>query len=142
MYLWQGVICLITDRFQPLAVGILTGDLYSQVGKPTVRGSSVPVLDPGWDHHHVAGMEFLGSSSPGLVVTAPCRTKENLSASRPGMVDMPVVPASGFKGNVPDGKALGSKHVQVALTYKVLCICGVFLSNWKIVLGIGIFSFI
>ena len=61
MYLWQGVICLITDRFQPLAVGILTGDLYSQVGKPTVRGSSVPVLDPGWDHHHVAGMEFLGS---------------------------------------------------------------------------------
>lgn len=58
--LLQLSVLFLAYGLQPLVGGLLAGNLKGQVGEPAVRSRAVPVLDPGGDVHHVAGMELLG----------------------------------------------------------------------------------
>lgn len=52
----QGAVIAVRHRFQPLRGGLLSRQLPGQVREPAVRRSAVPVLYPGGDPHHVAGL--------------------------------------------------------------------------------------
>ena len=94
---WQLSVLGVTDWGQPF-----TGPLGDcQVGKPTVLRRPVPVLDAGFDYHHVAGVEQLGGVAGCLVPARPSRDQQDLVAI---VVDVPVVAATRFKADVADGK--------------------------------------
>ena len=65
--------------------------------KPAVLGRAVPVLNTGGDMDHVAGMEFPGFPAPLLIPASTGGTQQDLPAAAGGTMDVPVVPALGFK---------------------------------------------
>ncbi len=60
----------------------------------------MPVFDSGGDIYNVAGAHFHSILFPFLIKAAPRNADKYLSAALFGVVDMPVVPASGFKSHV------------------------------------------
>ena len=61
--------------------------------------------------NYVAGIELAGFLAPFLIPAASGSAEQNLSAASGGLMRMPVVAASGFKGHVADGDAF-----QIVLT--------------------------
>ena len=88
------------------------------MGKPTVLGGPMPVLDFRRDADYIAGVQLLGRLAPLLVVAPTSGTQEDLSAV---VVDVPVVPAGGFKGHIGDGDAaFTAQWMQVTGPAKIL----------------------
>src|SRR4051794_12412407 len=84
--------------------------------EPAILCRSMPMLRFRRDINYVASMEFTGRLSPFLIPATAGRHEKDLSAF---MVDVPVIPATGFKGHVCDLNPFCREHLQVALAYKV-----------------------
>ena len=62
----------------------------------------MPVLDAFGNVHHIAGMKLAGFLTQFLVPAATADADQYLTAALAGMMDMPVVPAAGLKGDIED----------------------------------------
>ena len=90
------------------------------MGEPAVRRGAMPVLHPGGDVDHVAGMELPGRLAPFLVPASAGHAEQNLSAALAGVVDVPVVPAARLKGDVVHAHLAGGEGLEVALPHEIL----------------------
>ena len=90
------------------------------MGEPGIWCGAVPVLDTGWNIHHIAGMQLLRFPAPLLIIASACGHQQDLSAALCSVMNVPVVPAAGLEGDVPDSHLCGGKHVQIALSCKIL----------------------
>ena len=100
------IIFVITYWLKPLVGSILACNLEGKVGKPTVGSSSVPVLHVGRNMDYCAGENLLCRFSRFLIPTSASHTDEHLSAAFSGTVDVPIVAATGFEGDVGNGNLL------------------------------------
>lgn len=100
------IIFVITDWLQPLVGSILACDLEGKVGKPTVGGCSVPVLHVGRNMDDRAWKDLLYRFPRFLIPTSASHTDKHLSAAFSGTVDVPIVAATGFEGDVGNGNLL------------------------------------
>ena len=78
------------------------------------------MLDPGGNVHHIAGVQLLGLLAPLLIVATPGHTDQHLTAALGGVVDVPVVAATGFKGHIEHPHLAGGQGVQIALPHEIL----------------------
>lgn len=69
----------------------------------------MPVLDTGSDIHYIARMKLLGFLSPFLIVATTGDTDEDLTTSLVCLMDVPVVAAARFKGDIEDADLAGGK---------------------------------
>src|SRR3954452_19353185 len=76
----------------------------------------MPMLRFRRDINYVASMEFTGRLSPFVVPATAGSHEKDLPAF---MVDVPVIPATGFERHVCDLNPFCREHLQVALAYKV-----------------------
>lgn len=83
----------VRDGLQPLVARLLAGALDGDVAEPAVLLRAVPVLDPGRDGHHVAGVQGLCALACLLIPAEPIGTQKQLTAAGLCMVDVPVVAA-------------------------------------------------
>ena len=92
------------------------------MGEPAVLGRAVPVLHACRNGDHIAGMEFSGLLAPLLIPTPAVGTQQNLSAALGRLVDVPIVPASGLKGDVgQEYRLLGvGEWFQIGVSDKIL----------------------
>ena len=100
--LFQFSVLFIIYRFQPLHFSILAGYFDGKMLEPTVTSRTMPVLDTLGDVHYIARMKLAGFLTPFLVPAAATDADQHLSAALAGMMDMPVVPGTGFKGDIED----------------------------------------
>ena len=72
--------------------------------------------------NHIAGMEFPGLLAPLLIPTPAVGTQQNLSTALGRLVDVPVVPASGLKGDVGHKyRLLGvGERLQIGVSNEIL----------------------
>ena len=89
------------------------------------------MLDSDRNIHHIAGMQLLRFLAPFLVIASACGHQQDLAAALCGVMNVPVIPAAGLKGDVPDSHLCGGKHVQIALSCKILRECVVLFSHGK-----------
>ena len=87
--------------------------------EPAVRRSTVPVLDLGRNVYHIAGAQLLCRFAPFLIVTSTGHTNEDLSAAVFGVMNVPVIAASGFKGHIVNADLLRRKRCEIALANKI-----------------------
>ena len=80
----------------------------------------MPVLDPGGDVYHIAGVEFLSLFAPLLIVAPAGHADQNLTAALVRLVDVPVVAAARLKGHVVHPNLAGGEGVEIALPHKIL----------------------
>ena len=79
------------------------------MAEPAVGLGTVPMLDVGRDGDHGAGSQADGRFALFLVPAFACGTNQQLAAALGCVVDVPVVAAAGFKGNVGQNRpVLGS----------------------------------
>src|SRR3954451_8482059 len=91
----QRAVDLVGDWLQPFVADIRAGGDEGNVGEPGVGLCAVPVLGPGLDADHGAGLHADGVLAFGLVPAAACRTQQDLVPPAFGaVVDVPVVAAS------------------------------------------------
>ena len=76
------------------------------------------------DHYHQD--ELLWLSAPLMIIAVPTGHQQDLPALM--VVDVTVVAATQFKDHVDNDNALGSQHIQIALSGKILCKRFVFIS--------------
>lgn len=88
-------VLLVVHGLEPFVTGALARDLDRHVREPAVPGRTVPVLYPCGDVHDVAGMQPPGLLPPRLVPSPAAGAEEDLSPAGLGVMDVPVVPASG-----------------------------------------------
>ena len=118
--LFQRVVVLIIYGFEPFRFPVFPGNFNGQMLEPAVLGRAVPVLDTFGNIDDVAGMKLAGFFSPFLVPAASADADQHLSAAFTGMMDMPVIPAAGFKGDVKNGHLRRGERGQIALPDKIL----------------------
>lgn len=73
----------------------------------------MPVLDACRNVDHVAGIQLPGGLSPFLIAAPPGGTEQDLTTAGFGVVDVPVVPASRFKGDMVDPDLIGGERRQI-----------------------------
>ena len=115
------MIFFFTHWFTPLTAAVFSGYFHSQMGKPAVRRSAVPVLYTGHNVDHIAGVQLLRLLTPFLIVAAPGHADKDLSAAFVRLVDVPVVTAAGFKGHIEDFDLLRGDRRKIALPAEILC---------------------
>ena len=93
-------IFIFAHRFEPLIALVFAGSLYGEMREPTVRSRAVPVRRVGSDLDHVARQQLAGRLALGLIISPAAHGDENLAAR----MAMPVVAASGRKGDVRHGR--------------------------------------
>lgn len=83
----------VRDGLAPFVARLLAGALDGDVAEPAVLLRAVPVLDPGWDGHDVAGVQGLRGLSRLLIPAQTVRAQQQLAAAGLRVVDVPVVAA-------------------------------------------------
>ena len=83
----------VRNGFTPLVARLLAGALDGDVAEPAVLLRAVPVLDPGRDGHHVAGVQGLRALACLLIPAQTIRAQQQLAAAFCRVVDVPVVAA-------------------------------------------------
>lgn len=81
----------VRDGLAPFVARLLAGALDGDVAEPAVLLRAVPVLDPGRDGHHVAGVQGLRGLSRLLIPAQTVRAQQQLAAAGLRVVDVPVV---------------------------------------------------
>ncbi len=117
VFLFQFSILLIIYPFQPLSFSILAGYFDGQMLEPAVSGGTMPVFDTLGNVHNVAGMKLAGFLFLFLVPAAAADADQHLPAALTGVMDMPVVPAAGLKGNIEDRHLRSGERSQVRYSY-------------------------
>ena len=74
-------------------------------------------------------MKFSGFFSPFLIPAASADANQHLSAALAGMMNVPVVPASGFKRHIKDRNLLRRKRSKVTLSDEILHIRIILMAN-------------
>lgn len=99
----------------------------------------MPVFRIRRNHNGITRIHFYGILAPFLVIAAPADTEQQLSPAFCCLMDVPVIPAAGFKGDI---RQSATQRGQPALSVKILCIGIVGLSDGKLdrflVVGFGI----
>ena len=92
------------------------------MAEPAVLLRAVPVLDPGRDGHHVAGVQGLCGLARLLIPAQTVRAQQQLAAAGLRVVDVPVVAAGGGEGDVCEKNGLRrvGQRVKEALAGEVL----------------------
>lgn len=72
------------------------------MGKPAIRLSAVPMLHIRRNDHCGTFRHADGGLALFLVPAFSGSTHQDLATAAPGVVDMPVIPTSGFKGHIGD----------------------------------------
>ena len=98
--LFQAGVFFIGDRFEPFVGCVFAGDAHGQMGKPAVGGSSMPMLHVGGDVDNIARAETARGFAPFLIPAFTGHAYEQLSASRSGIVYVPVVAAARLEGDI------------------------------------------
>lgn len=115
----QLVHCIIY-WLTPFVFDFLTGDLHRQMREPVVWSCAMPMLNTRRNVDNVAGMQLPDGLSSLLIVAPPGGAEQNLTAAGLHVVDVPVVPASRFKGDMEDSDLICGERRQIALPSEVL----------------------
>ena len=112
----------VRDGLAPFVARLLAGALDGDVAEPAVLLRAVPVLDPGWDGHDVAGVQGLRGLSRLLIPAQTVRAQQQLAAAGLRVVDVPVVAAGGGEGDICEENGLRrvGQRVKEALAGEVL----------------------
>lgn len=112
----------VRDGLQPLVARLLAGALDGDVAEPAVLLRAVPVLDPGRDGHHVAGVQGLCALARLLIPAQAVRAQQQLAAAGLRVMDVPVVAAGGGEGDVCEENGLRrvGQRVEEAFTGEIL----------------------
>ena len=105
----QLLIGFFRHRLAPLVRGAFAGYFHCQMREPAIGCSTVPVLDLRGNVHHIARMQLLRRFAPFLIVAPACHADKDLPATLCSMVDVPVVPAARFKGDVVNANLCGGQ---------------------------------
>ena len=112
------------------------------MGEPTVSFRPMPVFYIRRDNDHGARTEINGSFPFFLIPPFTGCAEEDLSAVFSGVMDVPVVAASGFKRHIGKEQRAGLRirqRIQIRIPDKVLCICSVEFSQPKNIFLIKLF---
>ena len=90
----------VAHRLAPLVGARLAGHLDGNVAEPAVPLGAVPVLDLRRDDDDSAGLQADRLFALLLVPALAGGADQQLPAARPGVVDVPVVPAPGLEGDI------------------------------------------
>ena len=99
--------------------------------EPAALLGAVPMLYLGGNCHDIAGLQALGRLALLLIPALTIHTDQHLPAALRGVMDMPVVPAAGFKGDVGDENGLCGigQRIEIALADEILGIGCVLLTK-------------
>ena len=64
------------------------------------------MLNSGGNVDYISRVQFAGRLASFLVITATAGDEQNLSAAFVGMVDVPIIAATGLKGDVADNNLI------------------------------------
>ena len=112
-------VLLLLHRLQPFVGAALARHLNRQVGKPTVGGGAVPMLDPGGNVRKIAGQKTLRGLAPFLKEALPGDADQDLTASPIGVMNVPIVAAARLKGDVTDADLLLRKGRKIASSAEI-----------------------
>ena len=65
---------------------------------------------------------LLSRLSPFLIPASTCHTDKHLSSSPGGLMDVPVVAATRFKGNIDNGDLLVGNLCKITIPFEISCI--------------------
>ena len=108
----QLLIAFFRHRLAPLVRGAFAGHFHCQMREPAIGCSTVSVLDLRGNVHHIARMQLLRRFAPFLIVAPACHADKDLPTALCGMVDVPVVPAARFKGDVVNANLCGGQGAR------------------------------
>src|SRR3982751_398148 len=94
--------------------------------EPAIPRRSMPVLRLWCNIYYVASVQLTGRLSPFLIPATAGSHEKDLPAF---MVDVPVIPATGFEGHVSDRNPFGRQHLQIAGAGKVASVSLVLFSK-------------
>ena len=86
--------------FEPFIAGLFSGNFDRQMGEPGIRSGAVPVFHPGRDIDDGSGRHQDRIFAPFLIITASADADEHLPASAFRQMNVPVIAASGLKGDI------------------------------------------
>ena len=101
--------------------------------EPAVLLSPMPVFYPGRNLHNVTRLHSLCRFSFFLIPAFSVYADKNLSTAFGCMMNMPVIPASRFKGDIADCECLSrfSKYIEIRLANKICSIRIIWLPQSK-----------
>ena len=116
------VVHFVCDGFEPFVRGVFTRYFEGKVRKPTVGGSSMPMFYVGRYVYDVTRMQFYGGFPFLLIPSATGYANEHLASAAGGVVDVPIIAATGFEGDVVERNLFGRYGCQIAVACEVLCV--------------------
>lgn len=119
------IILLISDLFQPLIWHTITRDTECEMGKPTVRCGSVPMLDICRNMNYHTGQYLHCRTTLLLMPSAPGYTDEHLTASTPRMMDMPIIATTRLECHIGKSDLRIRNISNITVADKILCIDGI-----------------
>ena len=123
------IIIVITYWLKPLVGSILACNLEGKVGKPTVGSSSVPVLHIGGNVDDCSRENLLRRLSLLLIPASTRHTDKHLSSALGCMMNVPIVAATRFEGNIGNGNLLIGNTCQITVALEIPCIGSIGLAN-------------
>ncbi len=119
----QIVIYFLRYRLTPLVGGFLTGNLYRDMAEPAIPFGPMPVLHSGRDRNDHTGDQAYRLLAFLLIPSAACRADQQLSSASFGVMNVPVIAASGFKGDIcQEYRTLAGfrQRIQIGIPDKIL----------------------
>ena len=89
------------------------------MGKPTVGSGSMPMLHTGRYVDYRPREHLLSRLSPFLIPATSSHTDEHLSSALGGMMNVPVVAATRFEGDIGDGNLLIGNSCQITVAFEI-----------------------
>ena len=123
---FQFFVFCIAYRLAPFIAAVFAGAFHCNVAEPAVLFGTVPVFDLCRNGDYCAGFQADGRLALLLIPALSGSADQDLSAALGGMVNVPVVPASRFKGYVcQKNRCLlrFSQGFQKRLPDKILGVC-------------------
>ena len=101
------------------------------MAEPAALLGTVPMLYLGGDRYDIAGLQALGRLACLLIPALAVYTDQQLTAALGGVVDMPVVPAAGFKSDVGNENGLCGirQRIEIAFADEILGVACVLLTK-------------
>src|SRR5574344_2377497 len=90
------------------------------MSKPTVGSGSMPMLHTGRNVDDCPWENLLCRLSPFLIPATTGHTDKHLSSALGGMMDVPVVAAARFEGDIGNRNLLAGNTCQITITLEIL----------------------
>ena len=138
----QPIIFFISHFLAPFVGELGTGGVEGHVAEPGVFLRAVPVAGIGGDFYHITGRKAPGGLALLLIPAFAIYADEDLAAAFLGVMDVPMVAATGLEGNIADGQGIAGlgEHLEIGISGEIFRISAIEipLAKESAVLGVAL----